>query len=209
MKDTGRKLVVAVVVAAAGLSAWRGANATPQADSQSEWARAPRVASQSYRQSPYGNLSRPVALVASSAREWDEEMARLLVDGGLLAAPAEAGADLEVDWRRYSLVLVGLGEQLSGQYKVSVGEVRRHGNELLLDVRVDLADPGAVRATSPYHMVLVERGNWTSVVSLYDCGSGVAGAGGKGRRLGADGAGAGRADRSGPVTWAAVKDLYR
>jgi len=212
MKGATRKLVGAaagtVVVALSMMAAADRGDAAAVDNPQLAWARASRVHCESHRQGMDGNLSRPAALVANDAEEWDRTMARLWADGGLLVGPPEAGADLGVDWKRNSVVLVGLGEQTVSRYRVSVSSVRRRVNQLLLDVRVELADPDGVRLTSPYHMVLVPHGSWASVVPLYHWAEGAASVG-KGGGLGRRGEGTAVTRQAGAVTWAELKDLYR
>lgn len=201
---------LAAAVGAVAMSQAAEAAAAQAGELRTAWTLAPRVRSEVHHRSLYGNLKQPVAMVANNPAQWDRAMARLLEEGALLTGPAEAAADLGVDWRRHAVVLVGLGEQVAGRYSVDVAEVRRHGGELLLDVRVDTEDSGAQQMTSPYCLVLVERGRWNSVSCFYDVASmtagGPGGSGGKGGRTGRMEAGAVQA---GPVTWSEVKAGYR
>jgi len=213
MKRTRWMGWLAAVLGAVAMGPATEAGAAQAGELRTAWTLAPRVRSEVHLRSLYGNLKQPVAMVANNPAQWDRAMARLLEEGALLTGPAEAAADLGVDWKRHAVVLVGLGEQVAGRYSVDVAEVRRRAGDLLLDVRVNLDDSGAQQMTSPYCLVLVERGRWDSVSCFYDVASMTAGGPGgrgagdsKGGRTGRLEAGAAQA---GSVTWSEVKAGYR
>jgi hypothetical protein len=149
--------------AAVSVAILMGANGMAQAARSEDvtWDLAPSVRFQSHENSPYGEYARPTLILARSETEWDDAMALLDRDGGLIISPPRQGKDLGIDWKRYSVVLLAAGETSSGDLQVQVQTVRCHANDLLLDVNLDDPDPRAVRISSVYQIVLVPHRQWS------------------------------------------------
>jgi hypothetical protein len=96
----------------------------------------------------------PGAILCRSAADWSAEMAALGDDCLSLGSPAPF-----VDWDRYMVFLVTLGEKNSSGYMVEVREVRDEGGELVVDVAVTEPLEGGRQQTitSPFHLVEIEQ----------------------------------------------------
>jgi hypothetical protein len=161
------------------------------------------VRNESYEQGMHGEWAKSMTRVVQSATEWDalqQEMAR---DGGLVWTGRRA-SDLNVNWSRNALVVVSLGEMPAPTCKVSVVDVWRVGDQLLVQTQVE-PTYGAYDPVSPYAMVLVERGRWVSAST--DMAQGPAGAA-PGRGLWG-GSGPAPTAPSVAASWGGVKGLYR
>jgi hypothetical protein len=161
------------------------------------------VRNESYEQGMHGEWARPLTRVVQSAAEWDALQKEMARDGGLVWTGRRA-ADLKVNWSRNALVLVSLGEMPAATCKVSVVDVWRAGDQLLVETKVE-PTYGGYDPASPYAMVLVERGSWASATT--DMGPGAASATpGRGVWGGNDQA---PAAPSAVTSWGGVKGLYR
>lgn len=208
------------LAAAATLVGTDPATADMAKDAALWWSTAPKVRTESYQQEMCGFLTVPKVLVANSAAEWDSLTGCLAQEGAVLGGCAPRASELgDVDWTRHSVVLVGLGECTTAQWRVRVNEVRRHGQWLLLDVRVEQVSSGyaPMSMTTPYHMVLVDQRDWAGALALYDraVNQGDGARRGLGVRESGEGAAASTADASGAaarttaVRWSELKDRYR
>jgi hypothetical protein len=119
-----------------------------------------------------GYWSQPALVLARSAKEWDDAMARLEAAGAFLVLPGPAAPS--VDWTRQAVLLVTAG---MGAYEsVEVRQLERAGSRLVVRV---VAEPAGCRYGdySPYHLVAVDRSLLrmaTRVEASYECPGGPA-----------------------------------
>lgn len=99
----------------------------------------------------------PMTLIATSERDWNNSMERLVDDGLILVLPPPA-PPAGVDWDNEAVLLVTLGQLTELHCYLEVSEVRRISFRALCDARVDvLPGPHAQTLTSPYFIVKFDR----------------------------------------------------
>ena len=125
------------------------------------WDTSPSVRYQDHETSAYGEFASPALILARSEAEWDDAMAALEREGGLIISPPRRGQDLGVDFKKYDVVLLAVGQMPMGAIDVQVKSVRCHANELLIDVDVDDPNPGMVRISSAYQLIVVPHRQWS------------------------------------------------
>ena len=151
MKATTKWTVAAAVVA--GLAG----PATAQAG-LGEGAAKRAVNYQTLQQSHAGVWCEPAVVAVESAAAWDEAMQELAEQGVLMVLPAPAAP--QVDWSRYTVVLVSLGGQSQRGAGVEVTGAKAAGRTLHLDVTLKAGNGGLSSDPSmPYTLVAVERAN--------------------------------------------------
>ena len=85
----------------------------------------------------------------------DEELRKLLYLAGLQLP------ERDVDFDRYLVLAAMQGAKNSAGYAISITRAEQRGGEVRVEVEVSEPEEGAFTAqvlTSPYHLVLVERG---------------------------------------------------
>jgi hypothetical protein len=165
------------------------------------------VSMQDYERGDWGEYLMPTVLVVDSPDAWDQAMAGLAADGKLLVNPGRSSSDLHVDWAKYAVVLVAMGEQSSVGCEVTVREVRSSGMDLVVDADMRWSASGPQGMTSPYHMVLVPNRAWKSAMLRQDWEAAQSGA--RGARKLAAGSTAKVGGQVDGLTWGSLKGLYR
>lgn len=145
-------VALAVVAAATQVAAARPAVAAPR------MSLAQPVPYESMAQYNYSAWMRPTLQLVRSEAEWNSMMSQAVASGKALAAePAP-----NVDWSKYTVVVVALGEVPNG-CSVEVQGARARANGLELDVHVSLGGVNQSYTVSPSQVVAVARRNLSRV----------------------------------------------
>jgi hypothetical protein len=140
-----------------------------------------RLNARTLERSLNGEYLAPVAMIANNRNQWNRLMADLVARGALRVLPARSAEELSqahgVQWGRQSVILISLGELPTLSTELEVVEVRRAiGKHLQVRVAVRSSDLAQQAVSAPYHLLVVEHGDWTGGDVMYEAPAGLASA---------------------------------
>lgn len=112
----------------------------------------------------YGPYGKQTLVVANSEADWNQMMSTLEGNGSLTVSPAPAAP--QVDWSRYSVVLLAAGPT---GYDVTLKLTQHSNGTMTLDPEyTPLANDGG--ESLPYHLVMMEKHAWLKSQLVEDSG---------------------------------------
>jgi hypothetical protein len=112
----------------------------------------------------YGPYGKQTLVVANSEADWNQMMNALEGDGNLTVVPAPAAP--QVDWSRYSVVLLAAGPT---GYDVTLKLTSHSNGTVTLDPEyIPLGADGG--ESLPYHLVMMEKHPWLKTQLWEDAG---------------------------------------